>query len=91
MVRTLLAAAILIGTSTLAHAQATSAPLVVSVVVVRTCTVDVPRVVDRSELSTMPVEIECVRRGNAARDGNARVQRLAPHRSVAHALVVIQF
>jgi hypothetical protein len=87
MVRTLLAAAILVGTSTLAQAQAASAPLIVTATVVSTCQVDVPRQVERSVLSTMPVGITCARGGGAP-----RVQRPpAPHRSVEHALVVINF
>jgi hypothetical protein len=91
MVRTLYAAAVLLGTSTMALAQTPSAPLVVSATVVSSCKVSVPRQVDRSGLSTMPVDIACARRDGRRADV-ARVQRPpALHRSVDHALVVINF
>jgi hypothetical protein len=87
MVRTFLAAAILVGTSTLAQAQAASTPLIVTATVLSTCQVNVPRQVERSVLSTMPVDITCARGGGAP-----RVQRPpAPQFSAEHALLVINF
>ena len=91
MIRTLLAAAILVGTATLAQAQSGSAPLVVTATVVSSCTVNVPSLVDRSGLSTMPVDMTCTRRPGRRNDA-ARVQRPpTPHRSVESALLLINF
>ena len=87
MVRTLLAAAILVGTSTLALAQSVAAPLIVSATVVSSCKVRVPRQVERSALSIMPIDVECTR-GSV----DARVRRPPPSQShVGDALVVINF
>ena len=61
LVTTLLAAAILAGTSMPAEAQSASAPLVVSATVVSSCKVKFPRQVTRSALTTMPVDVECTR------------------------------
>ena len=91
MVRTLLTSALLIGTATLAYGQSATAPLVVTATVVSSCTVKVPAEVDRSALSTMPVDIDCVRRGPRG-EHNARVRRpRLPHRSVDHALLIVNF
>lgn len=88
MVRAVLAVAILAGVAGLAQAQSASAPLFVTARVVSTCKVDVPRLAERSLLSTLPVSLTCARRGAAA-----RVQRPpAPRRSeVRDALLVIDF
>jgi hypothetical protein len=88
MVRTVLAAAILAGAATLAHAQSASAPLVVTATVVSTCRVDVPRSAEASAFATMPVAVTCARRGTMP-----RVQRpIAPPRSdVRDAVLIINF
>jgi hypothetical protein len=88
MFRSIVAAALLAGVPVLAQAQSASAPLVVTATVVSTCKVDVPRSVEDSVLSTMPVTVTCARRGAAA-----RVQRpSAPRRSeVRDAVLVIDF
>jgi hypothetical protein len=90
MVRTVLAAAILVGVPALAHAQSASAPLIVTATVVSTCKVDVPRSAEASTFATMPVAVTCARRGAAA-----RVQRpVVPHpqrSEVRDAVLTIDF
>jgi hypothetical protein len=88
MFRSILAAALLACVPALAQAQSASAPLIVTATVVSTCKVDVPRAVEPSLFSTMPVTVTCTRRGAAA-----RVQRpAAPRRSeVRDAVLVIDF
>ncbi len=81
----------LVGTSTVALAQSASAPLLVTATVVSSCTVNHAHLVDRAGLSTTPVNIACARNGSR-RDDFSRVERPpAPHRSVGHALLVINF
>jgi hypothetical protein len=87
MPRTRLAAAILVAATALAHAQSTSAPLVVSATVVSTCNVDVPRSAEASAFGTFPVAVTCARGGSTP-----RVQRpVAPHREVRDAVLIIDF
>jgi hypothetical protein len=88
MVRSALAAVILVAAPALAHAQSASAPLVVTATVVSTCRVDVPRSAEASAFVTFPVTVTCAR-GAAV----ARVQRpIAPRRSeVRDALLIINF
>jgi len=90
MVRTVLAAAILAGAPSPAHAQSASAPLIITATVVSTCKVDVPRSAEVSTFAIMPVAVTCARRGTAP-----RVQRpIAPHPSrseVRDAVLIIDF
>jgi hypothetical protein len=88
MVRTVLAAAVLAGAPTLAHAQAGSSPLIVTATVVSMCRVDVPRSAEVSTFATMAVAVTCTSRGAAA-----RVQRpIAPRRTeVRDAVLLIDF
>jgi branched-subunit amino acid ABC-type transport system permease component len=88
MVRDILAAAILAGAPTLAHAQSASAPLVVTATVVSTCKVDVPQSAEAATFATMTVTVICARRGTTP-----RVQRpVAPRRSeVRDAVLIIDF
>jgi hypothetical protein len=88
MIRTVLAAAVLAGAPALAHAQSASAPLIVTATVVSTCNVDVPRSAEASTFATMPVAVNCARRGTTP-----RVQRpIAPRRTeVRDAVLIIDF
>jgi hypothetical protein len=88
MFRTVLAAALLAGAPALAHAQSSSAPLIVTATVVSTCRVDVPRSAAASTFATMPVALICTR------GITPRVQRpiAPPHRTeVRDALLIIDF
>jgi len=88
MVRTVLAAAILAGAPALAHAQSSSAPLMVTATVVSTCRVDVPRSAKASTFATMPVAVTCARGGTAPREQRP----IAPRRvEVRDALLIIDF
>lgn len=96
LVGALLAAAILMGTSTMAQAQvmqglqSASAPLVVTATVVSSCKVSVPRQVQRSAMPTTPVDVACTRSSRA----DARVAPPAAAQSqtsVGDGLVVINF
>jgi hypothetical protein len=87
MIRRALVAALLAGAPVLAHAQSSSAPLVVSATVVSTCSVDVASSAPASAFATMPVGVTCARGAIAA-----RVQRPFAARSDARdALLVIDF
>jgi ribonuclease PH len=88
MLRNILAAVIIAAAPALAHAQSSSAPLVISATVVSTCRVDVPQSAEASTFATMPVAVTCAR-GAAV----ARVQRpMAPRRSdLRDALLTINF
>jgi hypothetical protein len=87
MIKTLLAAVILVGISAQAQAQARSTPLVVTATVVSTCQVSVPDEIEHSAFSTLPVGVACTR-GKL----NAQVRHpLAPRIAGGHALVVINF
>ena len=88
MVRAALAAALLAGAPTLAHAQSASAPLIVTATVVSTCRVDVPRSAQASIFATMRVSVTCAK-GAAT----PRVQRpIAPRRTeVRDAVLIIDF
>jgi hypothetical protein len=91
MVKAMFAAIILAGTGTVAFAQSASAPLLVTASVVSSCTMEVPRQVDRSGLTTMPVGIVCARR-NGQRRQPARVQRPpSPRRSVEASVLHVDF
>ena len=89
MVRSVLAAAILAGVPTVAHAQSASAPLVVTATVVSTCKVDVPRSAEASTFAKLAVTVTCARRSTTP-----RVQRpIAPRRSEVRddAILIIDF
>ena len=88
MVRTVLAAAILVGAAALAHAQSAAAPLIVTATVVSTCHVDVPRSAEVSIFATMPVSVTCAKGGTTP-----RVQRpiVPPRSEVRDAVLIIDF
>ena len=91
MVRTVLAAAILVSVPALAHAQSASAPLIVTATVVSTCSVDVPRSAEASTFTTMPVGVTCAKGSVTPRVQRPIAPGAARRSEVRDALLIIDF